>query len=304
MHISSLKTVLLVQQIGSIAGAARLLDMDASTVSRIVAGVEQDVGLRIFDRTTRRIRPTEAGMIYLNRIRPLIDDLDAAGEAAQSASATPRGLVRMTASVAFAIEMIVPLLRDFHTRYPDITVELLPSDANLDLLDHGLDLAIRLAAAPAGDLISTRVMSTRYRVVASPSYVKRSGPLPTPGALTERNCLRFALPDFRNRWVFRPKTGTEVTAVQVQGSTLISNALALRDAARAGLGISLLADWLIGEDLRTGALVDLLPTWDCTATSFETGAFLLYPSRAHLPQKTRVMIDFLKVRLAQSEPPP
>ena len=297
MNLSSLRTVLLVDQTGSIAGAANLLNMDASNVSRIVAGVEHDVGLRIFDRTTRRLRITEAGELYLNRVRPLLDELEAAKDEAHHTVVKPQGHLRMTSSVAFAVEMIVPLLPSFHAKYPEVTVELLPSDANLGLLDQGLDLAVRLAAAPEGDLISTRVLQTRYRVVASPKYVSQHSSLAGPSDLSERNCLRFALPDFRIRWLFRSNQSADTIPVDITGSTLISNALALRDAARNGMGPALLADWLINRDLEAGQLVDLLPDWECTATEFDTGAFILFPSRSYLPQKTRAMIDFLKEKL-------
>lgn len=296
MEISALKAVSLVEQAGSIAGAARILDMDASSVSRIVSNLERELGFRLFQRTTRRLTPTEAGESYLRQVRPLLEELDAAREQAHQASVAPRGVLRMTASVAFSDEVIVPLLPEFYSRYPEIGVELLSSDANLDLLDAGIDLAIRLAASPEGDLISSRLMATRYRVVASPEYVAQSGGLRSPADLSGRDCLRFALPDFRSRWLFRQGEG-EVLPIKVAGTTLLSNALALRRAARMGMGPALLADWLIARDLASGRLVDLLPEWDCAATEFDTGACVLYPSRAYLPQKVRVMIDFLRHRL-------
>lgn len=297
MNLSSLKAVLAVQRSGSIAGAAQTLNMDASNVSRIVSAVEHEIGLRLFERTTRRLRVTEAGERYLARIAPLLDELNAARDAAHQAVVEPQGLLRMTASVAFAIEKIVPLLPLFHETYPKITVELLPSDANLGLLDEGLDLAVRLGAAPKGDLISTRILRTRYRVVAAPDYLNKTGTINTPEDLADRNCLRFALPEFRSRWVFRQNPEDPPREVEIGGNTLISNALALRDAARAGMGVTLLADWLINRDLESGQLIDVLPTWDCTATEFDTSAFILYPSRSYLPRKTRVMIDFLKKHL-------
>lgn len=297
MNVSSLKAVLAVERSGSIARAADALNMDASNVSRIVASVEHEIGLRLFERSTRRLRITEAGERYLTRIGPLLDELEAAREDARQTAVEPQGHLRLTSSVAFAIEKIVPLLPAFHEAYPKITVELLPSDANLNLLDADLDMAVRLAAAPKGDLISTRVLRTRYRVVASPEYVLKTGPVHTPNDLEDRNCLRFALPDFRSRWLFRAGVDDPVQEVEVGGSILISNALALRDCARTGMGAALLADWLIDRDLEDGKLVDLLPEWECTATEFDTSAFILYPSRSYLPQKTRVMIDFLKERL-------
>lgn len=293
MDIQSLKTLLLIRDCGSIAAAARTLDMDASSISRTLAGAERELGLRLFQRSTRKLALTEEGERYLARIAPLLEELEAAREDVSATDARPRGTIRMTASVAFALEGLMPKLPLFHERYPDISVEIIPSDAYLDLLAEGLDLAIRLAAVPKGDLIATRLLRTRYRVVASPEFLKDRGGFSEPGKLAHENCLRFALPDFRSSWLFRKKGG-DAFAVEVTGKTVISNALALREAARLGMGPALLADWLIARDLASGRLMDLFPDHECAATDFETAAWILYPSRSYLPRKVRVMIDFLK----------
>lgn len=297
MDTDALKTVALVARHGSFAAAARVLNLDPSSVSRLVAGTERALGLRLFQRTTRSLRLTEEGEAYLRRVEPLLEELDEARDDAARARQVPTGTLRLTASVAFAHECIVPHLGAFSSAYPDLSVELLPSDATLDIAALGLDLAIRLSAAPEGDLVSTRLMRTRYMVVASPDYVAAHGPLDRPETLSERACLRFALPDYRTRWRFRPGDGP-VRDVPVSGRLVISNALSLRQAARDGLGPALLADWLVRGDLAGGRLVDLFPSYAVTATEFDTGAWALYPSRAYLPRKVRVAIDFLRARLA------
>ncbi|SIS95296.1 transcriptional regulator, LysR family [Roseivivax lentus] len=296
MDTELLRTVSLVAQQGSFAAAARVLNVDPSSVSRAVAAAEAALGLRLFRRTTRSLTVTEEGEIYLRRIAPLLEELDAAREAATQAQRAPSGTLRMTASVAFAHECIVPHLGAFHALYPDVSVELLPTDANLDIAANAVDLAIRLGAAPAGDLISTRLLTTRYVVCVSPGYVATHPPVRKPEDLAAHDCLRFALPEFRTRWRFRRPGGTPFE-VPVSGRTIIANALSLRRAALDGLGPVLLADWLVGRDLSAGRLVDLFPDHDATATDFDTGAFALYPSRAFLPRKVRAMIDFLRDRL-------
>ncbi|WP_428687005.1 LysR substrate-binding domain-containing protein [Roseibium sp.] len=298
MDFQALKTVLLVRDLGSIAGAARALDLDASNVSRTVAAIERELGQRLFQRSTRRLSLTEEGERYLRRVAPLLEEIDAANEEVTSSGDRPKGTLRMTASVAFVLEGIVPVLPKFHERYPDISVELFPSDSNLDLLAEGLDLAIRLAAAPKGDLISTKLLQTVYRVVASPEYLETEGHPGGPEDLTGRNCLCFALPDFRNSWRFR-RGDEQPFDIDVTGRTTISSALALREPARLGMGPALLADWLIGNDLKSGRLVDLFPDHACAPANFETAAWILYPSRTYLPQKVRVMIDFLKEELGR-----
>ncbi len=299
MDMQGFRTLLLVRDLGSIAAAARALDIDASNVSRTVAAVERELGARLFQRSTRKLALTEEGDRYLRRIAPLLEEMDAAREEISEKSCLARGTLRLTASVAFTLEILIPLLPGFQERYPEISVELFPSDSNLDLLAEGLDLAVRLAAAPKGDMISTRLLRTRYRVVAAPGYLQRFGAPARPEDLAGRDCLRFDLPEFKSVWRFR-RPGEMPSAVAVSGRTVISNALALREAARLGMGPALLADWLIDKDLADGLLVDLFPEHDCAAGDFDTGAWILYPSRIYLPRKVRVMIDFLKSELGRA----
>ena len=297
MELDALRISALVARHGSFAAVARVLDVDPSSVSRTVSNMETALGLRLFQRSTRTLRPTEEGAAFIARIAPLLEEFDRAHDAARRIAHGPSGTLKMTTSVSFAQICVVPHLSDFLDRYPDISVELLPSDANVDLVAENIDLAIRLAPAPKGDLISTRLRTTRYAVCASPAYVAAHPPVRTPDDLQKHDCLRFALPGYRTLWRFRAP-GQDPTEVPISGRLVISNALALHRAARDGLGPALLPDWIVGADLQSGALVDLLPGHDCTATEFDTAAWALYPSRSYLPQKVRVMIDFLRQKLS------
>ncbi|MFQ6548310.1 LysR family transcriptional regulator [Aestuariibius sp. 2305UL40-4] len=296
MEIEALRIVSLVAQQGSFAAAARVLDMDPSTVSRVVAGVERDLDLRLFQRTTRRLSVTEAGETFLRRVGPLVEEFDQAREAALEARTRPKGRVRLTASVAFGYECIVPHLAAVREALPEVTLDLVLTDQNVDLVGENIDLAVRLAPAPEGDLISRRLMTTRYRVCAAPAYLERFGRPERPAELSGHDCVRYDLPGFRTRWLFRDADGA-VEEVPVGGTFVISNALALRRAVLEGVGVGLLAVHFAGEDLAAGRLVDLFPAHEVTATAFETGAWLLYPSRAYLPAKVRAVIDFLAERL-------
>ena len=294
MDVDALRTVQRVAQHGSFAAAARVTGVDPSSVSRTVAGVEAALGLRLFQRSTRALRLTEAGTVYLGRRGPLLDDLDLARDAAAEIGTATRGLVRLTASVAFGHDVLVPALGALRQELPGITLELILSDQNVDMVAEQVDLAIRLAPAPKGDLVSTRLRSTCYRVVASPDYIAAMGVPDRPEALTTREVLRLTLPEYRTEWQFR---GRDTVTVPVDGPILISNALALRAAARAGLGPALLADWLVDRDIAAGRMVDLFPVYEVTATTFDTAAWLLYPSRAYLPVKVRAVIDALRRHL-------
>lgn len=293
MDTNALKTVVMVARLGSLAAAARSLDLDPSSVSRTVAAVEASLGARLFRRSTRRLSVTDQGAAWLEKIAPLLDGLEAAAEDIRHEQSALTGTLRMTASVAYTEVVILPRLRSFRDRFPGLTLDLLPTDRNVDLNADGIDLAIRLAPAPQGDLISTRLSRTRYHVCASPAWIKEHGRPESPHALAGLDCVRFSMPGYRSHWRFR-RAGEPDFEVAVTGSLLVSGALTLRSAARDGLGPSLLADWLTAHDRKEGRLVNLFPDYDCTATDFDTGAFALYPSRSWLPRKVRTMIDFLR----------
>lgn len=170
------------------------------------------------------------------------------------------------------------------------------TDANIDLVAERLDLAVRLGPRRGTPFIRSKLFDTHYRVVASPGYTAEAGPLPEPAALETRDCVLFPFPDYRSKWRFKGPDG-RIATVSVQGRLIISNAGALRQAVLAGLGPALLADWLIGDDVREGRLIDLFPACRVTAADFETAAWLLYPSRSFLPLKVRAVIDFLRAEL-------
>ncbi|NNG02739.1 MAG: LysR family transcriptional regulator, partial [Inquilinus sp.] len=247
----------------------------------------------------RRLSPTEAGQAYLNRVEAILDELEKAREDALGVGAQPTGTLRMTVSVAFGQRCLVPLLPRFAEAFPRLGLELLMTDAAIELVAERVDLAIRLGPTVSGDVVCAKLMDTRYRVCASPDYLERAPSLARPEDLRRHACLAFALPDYRSRWLFRAADG-KASEVPVGGRMVISNALALRDAAIVGLGPALLADWLVDDDIAAGRLVDVFPEHRVTATSFETAAWLVYPSRAFLPNKVRVTIDFLRRHLGRA----
>ncbi len=293
MDISTLRTLVDVMRRGSFAAVARAHDLDPSSISRSIAALEDEIGFKLFQRTTRRLAPTEAGALYFERIQPLVEELDRARLEAVDLASAPAGNLRVTASVSFGQKCLAPLLPALRESYPALSIELILSDSVLDLIEERIDVAIRLGPPADSSLIGTQLMRTRYRVCASPAYLKQHAAMKEPADLADRDCLLFPLRGFRNRWRFRSKDGA-LLEVPVKGKVVISSALALHRAALDGLGPVLLADWLLDDDIARGALVDLFPQHHVTATDFDTAAWILYPSRGYVPLKLRAFIDFLK----------
>lgn len=301
MNLAALDLFADVARRGGFAAVAKERNLDPSSVSRAIAELEAELGLRLFQRTTRKVSLTEAGARYLSGVEPLLDELARAHEAAMATVDAPRGTLRLTASASFGERWVVPRMKAFRERYPELRVEGLFTDDNVDLVADRIDLAIRLGPTVEGDLVATKLMATHFRVVASPRYLAAAPPLREPADLARHRCILFNLRLFRSRWLFRDTRG-RTFEVPVDGDLVLAPAASLRAAVLDDLGPALLADWLVADDLASGRLVDPLPAWSATATTFDTGAWLVYPSRTYLPLKVRVMIDFLKEQAAPASP--
>ena len=296
MDIKTLELFAAVARRGSFAAVAREVDVDPSSISRAISELEAELGLRLFQRTTRSMALTEAGDLYLGRVEPLMEELGHARDAASQISGAPHGLLRVTASVTFGQMRLLPLLPAFRARFPDLKIEFLFTDENVNLVSERMDVAIRLGPVVEGDLIAAKLMDTHYRVVASPSYLGAHPPLKVPLDLQRHRALLFTLRAYRTTWLFRNEEGRE-ESVPIAGDITLAPAGSLLAAARLGLGPALLPNWLVDDVIAMGHLVDLFPHHRVTATTFETAAWLVYPSRSYLPSKVRVFADFLKESL-------
>jgi len=303
MDIRNLTLFCDVARLGSFAAAARAQDCDPSAVSRAIAGLETELGARLFHRSTRSLALTEAGRLFLPAAEHAVDEIEGARSRLSETSDAVTGTLRLGASVSFGQIVLVPLLAEMRARFGDLSIELVLSDDNADLAAEGIDLAVRLAPRVEADVVCCRLMPTRYHVVAAPPWIEVYGRPNRPERLADLHCLRLMLSPFSDRWLFRQKTGDAVTEVPVQGRLSFSNPRAMADAMLAGLGPALLPDWLVKMSLSAGYAVDLFSNHDVTATSFDTAAWLVYPSRTHLPFKTRAMIAFLRENAARGFQP-
>jgi DNA-binding transcriptional LysR family regulator len=296
MDLQQLRAFVEVVDQGSFAGAARQLDMAPSAVTRAVAALEATLGARLLQRTTRKLALTESGAAYLERVRPLVVEFDHAADELRSATGAVRGTVRVTASVAFGQAVLAPLMPALHAAHPGLEVDLLLTDAVVDVVSQRIDVALRLGPDVDPSLVGMRLRPVRSRVVASPAYLKKHGRPRVPADLATCDCLRFPLPGYRTQWSFRDREG-HTEQVAVRGWLVVSSGLALQRAALDGLGPALLGDWLVDADLKAGRLVDLFPKYEATATNFDSALWLLYASREHVPRRVRAFVEFVKHEL-------
>lgn len=282
---------------GSFAAVARDRNVDPSSVSRAIAALEAELGVRLFQRTTRKLSPTEAGTTYFAEIEPLVEEIERAGDLVKDSLEQVKGRLRVTASVAFGLKCIVPILSDFEAQYPDVSIDLLLTDSVVDLLSQRVDLAIRLGLLEESTLMARRLMPVQYRVCASGDYLKRKGMPSKPDDIAQHDCLCFPLAGFCSRWIFRHQNG-QLSKVAVRGRTVISNAIALQQCAISSMGLALLPHWLVDDDLMSGKLVDVFSDYEVTATDFNTAAWFVYPSRSYIPLKVKTFMAFLSDALS------
>lgn len=300
MQITALKTFADVMKLGSFASAARYRDVDPSSVSRTISGLEEELGFRLFQRSRRKLAPTEAGQSYYEQIRNLIEDLDHAQKKARDLATEPQGLLRITACTSLGQRVIAPRLKTFMDRYPALSLELVLTDSQVDLVADQIDLGIRFGPKPEGDISVTKLVPRKFRVCASPSYIQRACGIMHPSDLSERECVLFPLPGYRTHWLFREADG-QTLEVPVNGRLLVSHGLTMTQCAVAGLGPTLLPDWLCEPELEAGELVDMLPEFECAASQFDTAAWMIHPSRRYVPNKVEAFMQFLQEQMRGAE---
>ena len=302
-RITSMTTFTTVIACGSFAQAAQRLNMSPAMVTNHVRALEERLGARLLNRTTRKLSLTEAGQGYYDACAQILAELDAADARVSALTAAPRGTLRVNAAAAIA-PAAVPLLAAFTKAFPEITLELVVSDRMPDMVEDGFDVAIRYNPEPQSSLIVRRLGSFRVICCAAPAYLAAHGTPRVPADLAAHNCLSYMYPgytDLTREWRFEGPGG-EVTTVAVSGNLRINSPAMLRAAVLDGRGIVIAPQWVL-DDVRAGQLVHLLPDYD----SGDLPVVALYPHRQHLPAKVRSFIDFavkhFAEALAQARPP-
>lgn len=282
-----------VVELGSLTAAAEKLHLSPSAVSKLIARLEDRLGARLLQRTTRRLSTTPEGRLFYERARELVDEIDAAEELVRAGRLRPRGALRVSLSHGFGMRQIVPMVPEFAGLYPDIELQLAFADRRVDLVSQGLDLAIRLGTVRDETLIARRLADHGRIICATPAYLERHGIPATPEQLAGHNCILFDQPDHLNQWPFHLADGT-TARVRVGGNFRSDNGDALFELLLGGLGIAWAADFLALPHIATGRLVPLLTEH---VVDERTPIHAVYPQRRHVPAKVRVFIDFLAAKL-------
>ena len=274
---------------GSFSAAARALAMTPSAISKQIRRLEDRLGARLFNRTTRQISVTEVGRDFYERCSRIMGDIEAAEESVSSLQDRVRGTLRVCATVAFARGEVLPRIQQFLGRYPEIKLELELTDRAVDLVDEGVDCAIMLQEqVDDPSLVARKLAVNRRIIVASPAYLERQGEPKEPEDLLSHNCLVMYNVARFNDWEFElPDGGRRV--IQVDGNLRSNTAGALFDACLGGVGLARLSTWLVAPRIRQGQLVQVLPEYAHEGSAY----YVLFPQGRFLSRKVRAFVDFL-----------
>ena len=288
--VASMRVFAAVVDAGSFAGAADRLDLSRGMATRYVAQLEGHLGVRLLNRTTRKLSLTEAGSDYYQRATQVLTMIEEAETSVAQEASVPRGTLRVTCSQAFGVRHLGWAVTEYLQQYPRVQVDVALNDRVVDLVEEGFDLGIRVATRVDPGLVARKLTRARIVACASPGYLKQHGAPKSPEELAGHNCLCYPYWSLQNEWQFRRKGA--VRKVRVAGNLRGNNGDILSTAAIEGLGVILHPTFLVYEALRERKLVRILPDWEHD----DLTVFAVYPNRKFLPPKVRSFIDFLAAR--------
>ena len=296
MQLGSIELFCLAAEQASFTGAANIAGVTPAAVSRSIGRLEERLGVRLFVRTTRQIRLTDGGRRYYEQCRQALLQLVEAEREVTGGQAAPAGTLRISAPTPYAHYRLLPLLPQFRQRYPDVTVEVHVSNRNIDFAGESYDIAIRGRDPADSSLIARKLEDAELVLVAAPSYLQRAGTPATLDALQAHECIQFDLPSTGRKipWPFQVD-GKTVDVATSGGYTCSEDVLGIVTLARSGAGIVQTYRFIVEQDLKSGALLELLPRHGGTSRPF----ILLYPHARHLSLRVRTFVDFLIGKLAQ-----
>lgn len=287
----SLRAFVQVVDAGGFAAAARIMGLSRSQVNKLVISLEDELGVQLLQRTTRKVSPTNTGLAFYDRCKGILADLVEAEQAVSQLQSEPRGVLRINAPMTFGTQHLAPAVADFLAQYPDLMVELALSDRFIDPIAEGFDITIRISSPPqAASLIVHPLTPMRMVLCASPTYLATHEEPGHPQDLRDHSCLSYGHLPTTTPWLFHGLDGEQ--SVSVKGALCSNNGEVLREAALKGLGITLLPTFIVGLDLQAGRLQALLSEYEIPALN----VYVLYPVNRHLSSKTRLFTEFLQNR--------
>lgn len=290
-------TFLRVAELGSFSAAAAQLGITPSAASRQVTRLEKELGVQLMQRTTRQLRLTAAGVEALARCGELVTAAQGTMQIAQRYIGEPRGLVSISAPKAFARRVLHPLLLTFLQRYPEVDVQLIVADRDIDPIREEVDLVVRLTQHPPEGLAARPLVRVQQVLCATPHYLAQHGAINHPQDLMAHSCLSLGEQPHDHHWRFHK--GDEVAQVVVRGRYVANHSEVRLDGVLAHLGVGCLPNFTAHEALQRGDVVPVLPDWEFQANYHGT-AYILYPPSRFLPPKCRVLIDHLAEALSQT----
>lgn len=294
-YFAAMKAFVRSVELGSFTRAAEEAGMKVSTVSRHVSALEADLGAAMFNRTTRQIHLTEAGTTFYEYASRLLTELDEARTATSMLNAEPRGILRINIPTTFGRLHVMPHMKQFLTKHPEIQLDATLTDETVDIISSGSDVAVRIGVLADSSLVARKLAPQQRLLVASPHYLAARGTPGSPEDLARHDCLVFALQQ-GNSWFFRKRGRPDdaMSELKVSGNLRANDSQALQDAACDALGIGLLPSWLVSEDIRAGRLVRVLAEFEWfIAPDGERAIWAVYPPKKVVPPKVRAFIQFL-----------
>jgi DNA-binding transcriptional LysR family regulator len=279
---------------GSFTVAADDLNLSRAVVSKYISRLEERLGARLMNRTTRRLSLTEAGAALFEASRGAIERIEEAEAAVAQFQSAPRGRLRISAPMSFGILHLGPAIADFAREFPAVTLDIRLDDRFVNLVEDGVDVAIRIGQLTDSSLVARKLATTRALACASPGYLREHGEPETPEDLASHQCLIYSYLATSNVWRFTARDGREIP-VAVSGSMRINNGIVLAEAALAGRGVLVTPSFYVAPMLRDGRLKRILTDYRLP----DLGIHAVYPQRTHVPPKVRAFVDFLAQRFGR-----
>ncbi|MFF7058000.1 LysR family transcriptional regulator [Achromobacter spanius] len=289
-EFTRIRTFIKVVETGSFSAAARDVS-SVSSVARQVKALEDDLGARLLNRSTRSLSLTEAGRMFYERVTSIVTDLDIAKSEVNALQGEVRGVLRVWLRITAGTTVVVPALSAFLAQHPDLQVDITLTDERCDLIANNIDVALWLGALPNSEIVARRLSPTRRIVYGSPDYFKQRGVPTRPADLSTHNCLLFAVPSYDHRWSFTRDGSSE--EVEVDGNVRSSNGMVLLASALAGIGVGIAHEWMVRQHLANGDLVKVLADYTVNPRQGDAELYAVFPSSRGLSRKVRAFVDFL-----------